>query len=170
MSRIEAGQIQVRPQQLAVAPMLDQVLRVVEPSARAKKLDIRVTADRHLAIRTDQRLLTRIIVNLASNAVEFTRSGSVVISARENGAHLQVDVADTGIGIPADKLQVIFDKFQRITPTAGLTRPGVGLGLGLAISREFARLLGGDIKVSSELGKGSVFMLTLPLSAAEPAT
>ena len=170
MSRIEAGQIQVRPQKLTVAPVLDQVLRVIEPSARAKKLDIRVTTDRDLAIRSDQRLLSRIIVNLASNAVEFTRTGSVVISAWENGAHLQVDVADTGIGIPADKLQVIFDKFQRITPTAGLTKPGVGLGLGLAISREFARLLGGDIKVSSELGKGSVFTLTLPLSAAELAT
>jgi len=170
MSRIEAGQIQVRPQKLTVAPVLDQVLRVVEPSARAKKIDIRVTTDCDLAIRSDQRLLSRIIVNLASNAVEFTAAGSVHISARANDSELQVDVADTGIGIPAEKLSIIFDKFQRITPTAGLTRPGVGLGLGLSISREFARLLGGDIKVSSELGKGSVFTLTLPLSAAELVT
>ena len=91
----------------------------------------------------------------------------MLISAHANDAELSVEVADTGVGIAADKLNVVFDKFQRIAPTAGLTRPGVGLGLGLAISREFARLLGGDIKVSSEIGKGSVFTLTLPLSAAE---
>jgi signal transduction histidine kinase len=164
MSRIEAGQIDVRPQPLAIAPVLDQVLRVVEPSARAKKLDIRVDADSGLQITSDRRLLSRVILNLASNAVEYTKSGSVLISARANAHQLSIEVADTGVGIAADKLHVIFDKFQRIAPTAGLTRPGVGLGLGLAISREFARLLGGDIKVSSEIGKGSVFTLTLPLA------
>ena len=168
MSRIEAGQIEVKLQPFTIAPILGQVLRMVEPSARAKGLDIRADADGDLQITSDRRLLTRVILNLASNAVEYTRAGNVRISARVDDHRVRIEVADTGLGIASDKFEMIFDKFQRIAPTAGLTRPGVGLGLGLAISREFARLLGGDIGVTSEIGKGSVFTLTLPMAAQGP--
>jgi signal transduction histidine kinase len=104
-------------------------------------------------------------MNLLGNAVEYTGKGSIIVSSRRSGSNLEVKVADTGSGIPADKLGLIFEKFQRVQSTAGITRPGIGLGL--AISREFAHLLGGDIRVESEEGKGSIFTLTIPAEYGE---
>ena len=121
-----------------------------------------------LEARTDAWLLVRILTNLLGNAVEYTQQGKISLSGQRRGSDLDVSVADTGIGIPTDKLEIIFEKFQRLEATAGLTRPGIGLGLGLAISREFARLLGGDIRVESELGKGSTFTLTIPAEYGGP--
>ncbi len=106
-------------------------------------------------------------MNLLGNAIEYTTSGSIIVSSRRCGPSIEVKVSDTGSGIPADKLGLIFEKFQRLQSTAGITRPGVGLGLGLAISREFAHLLGGDIRVESEVGKGSTFTLTIPADCGE---
>ncbi len=163
MSRIEAGQVAVKPRRFTLEPVIAQIRRVIEPAARAKGLDVEIGVDPGIEAHTDARLLSRVVMNLASNAVENTAFGSIRISARQRGTSLQIDVADTGTGIPPDKLDAIFDKFQRVQPTAGLTRPGMGLGLGLAISREFAILLGGEITVTSDVGKGSVFTVIIPV-------
>ena len=167
MSRIEAGQVEVKPTAVEVPAAVAQALRVIEPAAKAKGLVLKTNMENELEARTDGRLLARILMNLLGNAVEYTSRGSITVSSRRCGPSIEVKVSDTGSGIPADKLGLIFEKFQRVQSTAGITRPGIGLGLGLAISREFAHLLGGDIRVESEVGKGSIFTLTIPAEHGE---
>ncbi len=167
MSRIEAGQVEVKPTAVAVPAAVAQALRVIEPAAKAKGLILKTDVESELEARTDGRLLARILMNLLGNAVEYTSKGSITVSSRRSGSSIEVKVSDTGDGIPADKLGLIFEKFQRVQSTAGITRPGIGLGLGLAISREFAHLLGGEIRVESEMGKGSIFTLTIPAEYGE---
>src|SRR5262249_47254339 len=99
--------------------------------------------------------------NLLGNAVKFTENGSIKISARRRGAEITIAIADTGIGIPTQALERIFEEFHQID--GGTTRQHGGTGLGLAISRHFARLLGGDISVQSAVGVGSTFTLTIPI-------
>ena len=162
MSRIEAGQVEVKPSHFAIATVMGQAKRVIEPAAKTKGLTLKTDVNDGIEVRTDERLLSRILMNLLGNAVEYTSKGSISVSARQRGSEIEIKVADTGCGIPADKLEIVFEKFQRVQSTAGITRPGIGLGLGLAISREFAHLLGGNISVESEVGRGSTFMLTIP--------
>lgn len=167
MSRIEAGQVDVKPTAVEVPAAVAQALRTIEPAANTKGLTLKTVMESGLEVRTDDRLLARILMNLLGNAVEYTTSGSIIVSSRRRGSSVEVEISDTGSGIPADKLGFIFEKFQRVQSIAGITRPGVGLGLGLAISREFAHLLGGDIRVESEVGKGSTFTLTIPAECGE---
>jgi signal transduction histidine kinase len=167
MSRIEAGQVEMKPTAVEVPAAIAQAVRVIEPAAKAKGLVLKTDMENELKARTDGRLLARIVMNLLVNAVEYTSKGSITVSSRRCGPSIEIKVSDTGSGIPADRLGLIFEKFQRLQPTAGITRPGIGLGLGLAISREFAHLLGGDIRVESEVGKGSIFTLTIPAECGE---
>ncbi len=169
MSRIEAGQVSVTLRQEAVAALALQAARVTRPMAEGKGLALRFQVDPGLEIATDRRIVTRILTNLLVNAVDYTDTGSVTLSAQRNDGGLVLDVADTGRGIPADKLDLVFEKFGRVEKTAGTTRPGVGLGLGLPISRQLARLLGGDISVASVPGLGSTFRLTIPDGREENA-
>ena len=131
--------------------------------ATAKGLSVETEVDRRLTLVSDPRLLTRVVVNLLSNAVEYTARGSVSVYASQGDGKIALRVTDTGPGISRADQELIFGKFQRLQSTAGMTKPGVGLGLGLPISREFARLLGGDLTLQSEVGRGSTFILTLPL-------
>lgn len=169
MARIEAGQVRVRIKPLTLNALIGQALRVTTPAAKAKGLALTWNAVADKEIHSDARLLARILINLISNAVEYTASGSVVIEAADRDDRMEILVIDTGPGIPPEKRHLIFEKFQRLESTSGMTKPGIGLGLGLAISREFARLLGGDIVVDSELGKGSVFTLWFPAIYGEEA-
>lgn len=167
MSRIEADQIRVNVKALDLDLTINQALRVTEPPAKAKGLSLMAEVGIDQPLKTDGRLLSRILINLLSNAVENTGSGMIAIKAKRDGEVVEIRVSDTGRGIPPDKLSTIFEKFQRIDSTAGITRPGIGLGLGLAISREFAHLLGGNLRVESKLGVGSCFILTIPLHHSE---
>lgn len=163
MSRLEAGQVAVKAESTAVEPLVEYGLRVIEPIARAKGLLLKAEVEDGLEAVTDPRLLSRILINLTGNAAEYTSKGSISVSARRRGKNLEITVADTGTGMPADRLEVIFEKFQQVEPTSGIVKPGMGLGLGLAISREFAHLLGGEITVESAIGEGSTFAVTIPL-------
>ena len=109
----------------------------------------------------DDEKLRQILINLLSNAVKFTPAGRIDVRASARNGSVQVAVADTGIGIPANKLDAIFEEFEQVD--AKNTRVCGGTGLGLAISRRLARLMQGDIQVESTLGKGSTFTLTLPV-------
>jgi signal transduction histidine kinase len=163
MARIEAGQVRVKPEPVPLASLVDGARRVVERLATAKGLSVATEVDRRLTLVSDPRLLTRVVVNLLSNAVEYTARGSVSVHASQGDGKIALHVTDTGPGISRADQELIFGKFQRLQSTAGVTKPGVGLGLGLPISREFARLLGGDLTLQSEVGRGSTFILTLPL-------
>jgi signal transduction histidine kinase len=122
-------------------------------------------SDASLEVQTDAEKLQQILLNLLTNAVKFTEPGGAIeISVERRQRSLAVHVTDSGIGIPADKFEVIFDPFVQVDAKYTRTRDGVGLGL--AISRDLARGMGGDLALTrSEEGVGSTFTLTLPLAA-----
>jgi len=162
LSKIEAGRVDVRASAVGLAPVLEQCLRTVEPLVRAEAVSLVKEFDGGLPeLYADEEKLGQIVLNLLSNAVKFTERGSIRLSAQAAGGAVTVAVADTGIGIPADKLDLIFDEFEQVD--AKMTRAHGGTGLGLAIARRLARLMGGDIRADSTLGRGSTFTLTLPV-------
>jgi signal transduction histidine kinase len=166
-SRAEAGKEEVRYDVATVNAMLDEAAALIEPLAAEKNVTFSVVRlDSPLAIETDPGKVRQILVNLLSNAVKFTDpGGTVTLRARDIGRQVEFTIADTGIGIPPQYLNRIFDTFWQIEQKA--TRRAGGTGLGLAVSRQLAHLLGGEISVSSVVGRGSVFTVWLP--AREPA-
>lgn len=132
-----------------------------QPVAEAAGLELRVRIPR-LAVNTDFRLLTRILRNFLSNACRYTGEGRVLLGCRRRGAHLLIQVADTGRGIPADKLEEIFLEFNQLDAGRAADRKGVGLGL--AIVERIARMLDYRIRVQSQPGRGSLFSIEVPLA------
>ncbi len=161
LSKIEAGKLELHKEEFRLDDILAYLRRVFSPQAEKKQLDfhIQVSADLPEMICTDRQRLTQVLTNLISNAIKFTDSGSVTLMASRDSDHLQLDVTDTGIGIPSDKLEHIFGVFQQVDGST--SRKYGGSGLGLAISRHLADLLGGEIVVHSQLGKGSRFTIRL---------
>ena len=164
LSKVEAGQITIDSVTVPVDSMLQSLREMFEPMAAAKHLQFSVerTPGVPETFITDGQRVTQILRNLLSNALKFTEHGEVALTVAAGDADtLRFDVRDTGIGIAADKLELIFEAFQQADGST--SRHYGGSGLGLSISREFARLLGGRVSVASEPGKGSVFTLWLPL-------
>jgi signal transduction histidine kinase/ActR/RegA family two-component response regulator len=166
-ARLEAGRIELRPQPLALRPLLGGVVDTFRGVAHQRGIALVAGCDPQLppAISMDPVRLRQLLLNLVSNAVRFTDRGSVSLHALP-GAHdgeLRIEVRDTGIGIPADQCASIFESFYQVGGRGARGRGGTGLGL--TISRELARLMGGDIRVESKVGNGSCFTVTLPLAA-----
>jgi signal transduction histidine kinase len=165
--RIEMGRIEYSMEDVPLAPFVSDVLAMVEPLFAAKKLRCEIApysdGGRAMTVRADRDKIQQILLNLVSNAIKFTpEGGSITLSATPcagSSAMACVSVSDTGIGIRATKLDAIFEPFVQLD-TSVAERHGVGLGL--AISRDLARAMGGDITVVSTPGKGSTFTLTLP--------
>ncbi|WP_390896874.1 response regulator [Rubinisphaera margarita] len=165
LSKIEAGQMQVRPEELRLRPLLEDVGRGLQPLADEKSLEFELIIDEACPseIETDGQRLEQILKNLMSNAIKFTETGSVKLKVSPAGQDkLAFAVTDTGMGISDEQQAVIFEAFRQADSTSH--RKHGGTGLGLSISRELAQLLGGDIELDSELGKGSTFTLTIPLA------
>jgi signal transduction histidine kinase len=134
----------------------------VEPLARKKGLEFRVTQpDGPAYLQTDANKLRQILINLLGNAVKFTQKGTVAIEVVSTSGHVAMSVRDTGAGIETSDLQRIFEPF--VQSRRSLSRTYEGTGLGLSVSRQLARLLGGDIAVQSSVGTGSVFTVNLPV-------
>ncbi|MDH4566942.1 response regulator [Pseudomonas sp. BN414] len=150
---------------------LDEVLGPLasefESVAEAAGLGLRVRIP-HLSISTDFRLLTRILRNFLSNACRYTERGRVLMGARRRGDHLRLEVWDSGRGIPEDKLQAIFLEFNQLDVGRAAERKGVGLGL--AIVDRIASMLAYRVEVRSQLGRGSVFSIEVPLATSQPET
>ncbi|MGZ6709220.1 MAG: ATP-binding protein, partial [Solirubrobacteraceae bacterium] len=166
LSKVEAGKMELNLAPLALATLCEDVERAFRPVAEQKKLELHIERDPALpaALVTDEQRLQQVLRNLLSNAFKFTHSGSVTLRiSGESGGMVGFSVADTGVGIPADKLSLIFEAFQQADGTT--SRKYGGTGLGLSISREIARLLGGELRVDSEPGEGSTFTLLLPAAA-----
>jgi PAS domain S-box-containing protein len=162
-AKIDAGRIRFVPEDVRVSAALASMADLIAPQMEQKQLEYRLEpCDRELAVFADVEKLQQIVLNLLSNAVKFTPAGGrVVISAdvaREG--MVEIRVRDTGIGIPQDKLETIFEPFVQLDHA--LTRTASGTGLGLAISRDLARAMNGDLMVNSEDGAGAEFVLTLP--------
>ncbi|WP_144141893.1 response regulator [Paraburkholderia sp. BCC1884] len=164
LSKVEAGQVTVELETVSIDATLQSLEEMFKPLAGARHLQLTFnrspgTPDTFV---TDGQRVTQVLRNLLSNAVKFTEHGEVALTvAPAEDNMLRVDVRDSGIGIAADKLEMIFEAFQQADGST--SRQYGGSGLGLSISREFSRLLGGRITVASEVGKGSVFTLWLPL-------
>jgi signal transduction histidine kinase len=159
-SRIEAGQVTYH-----IGPVpADEAVRitqsVIAPLAAGRGIPVEVDACSGIFVSADGDKLKQILVNLAANAVKYTRGGSIRISCRVDGDFVRFDVADHGPGIAANKLREIFEPYVQLDAPR-IDRFG-GTGLGLAISREFATAMHGELSVTSTLGKGSVFTLRLP--------
>jgi signal transduction histidine kinase/HAMP domain-containing protein len=169
LSKIEAGKMEVLPDLVGLADVQAYVTSTFDPIAADKGLSFTIESDPALpaTVVTDEQRLEQILRNLLSNAFKFTDVGGVTLSVkRGRGGRIAFAVADTGVGIPPDKLQVIFEAFQQADGTT--SRKYGGTGLGLSISRELARALGGEIEVTSTVGKGTTFTLNLPISYSRP--
>ncbi|OLZ63287.1 hybrid sensor histidine kinase/response regulator [Streptomyces sp. IMTB 2501] len=189
LSKVEAGKMDVSPTRIALVQLVDYVEATFRPLTAEKGLDlsVRVSPELPATLHTDEQRLLQVLRNLLSNAVKFTDSGSVELVIRPAGMDVPVrireqlleagsltdpeapliafSVTDTGIGIAASKMRVIFEAFKQADGTT--SRKYGGTGLGLSISREIAQLLGGEIHAQSEPGRGSTFTLYLPLHPSE---
>ncbi|MFH8366483.1 HAMP domain-containing protein [Streptomyces sp. NPDC018031] len=189
LSKVEAGKMDVSPTRIALVQLVDYVEATFRPLTAEKGLDfsVRVSPELPATLHTDEQRLLQVLRNLLSNAVKFTDTGAVELVIRPAGADvpdaireqllehgalrdpdagmIAFSVTDTGIGIAASKMRVIFEAFKQADGTT--SRKYGGTGLGLSISREIARLLGGEIHAASEPGRGSTFTLYLPLHPSE---
>ncbi|MBI1899254.1 MAG: PAS domain S-box protein [Acidobacteria bacterium] len=165
LSKIEAGRLELRPETFSVSAAVDEALATIRPRAAAKSIHLDNRAGGG-EIRADPVRFKEILLNLLSNAVKFTREGGKVWIEQHREPHqVTISVSDTGIGIPPEEHQTIFDTFYQV----GATTKGIreGTGLGLAITKRLVALHGGSISVESEPGRGSRFSFTLPLAIEE---
>jgi signal transduction histidine kinase len=164
LSKIEAGKLELSPQTVQLAPLIDEVVDTARQLAEQNKNRLLVEAQENLgALTVDPMRLKQILLNLLSNAFKFTKEGEVTLRARrvaDGRDWVELAVADTGIGMTAEQQAKLFEEFSQADATTA-QRFG-GTGLGLAITRKLARMMGGDVTVTSELGKGSVFTVRLP--------
>ena len=177
LSRIESGHIRVGSQRGWISEPIRATLEAIEPEAAAKGVELAADCAGQHTFVGDQGRVQQILMNLVSNAVKFTpRSGTVIVQCahdpdgppapkQSGGPWTRIDVVDTGIGIEANQLSYIFEPFVQAGP--GLSGKYRGVGLGLAISRRLARMMSGDITVTSTRGEGSCFTLWLPGAASE---
>jgi PAS domain S-box-containing protein len=166
-ARIEAGRIHMKLADVPVTQVLADATSMVELQAADKGLSFgpHRGAD-GMRVRADPERVVEVLSNLLTNAVKFTDAGSVTIECRADGATVCIDVHDTGRGIPPDRLSAIFEPFVQERSSDDEERLGVGLGL--AISRDLARAMGGDVTVESTVARGSTFTLRLPVAAGAP--
>jgi signal transduction histidine kinase len=169
LSRIEAGKLALAPERLDLGALTADVVASLE--AQATERGLALSCDRpadEVPVVADPGRVRQVLLNLVGNALKFTPAGAVTVRVRSGADGVTVAVADTGIGIPGDRLEAIFGAFEQAEGTT--TRRFGGTGLGLAISRALAREMGGDVGVTSEQGSGSTFTLRLPLLRPVPAT
>ena len=165
LSKVEAGRMELELAAVALSDVTQDAERAFRHVAQHKGLSFDVDIDPALpmSIVSDRQRIGQVLKNLLSNALKFTHAGGVTLSLRDEAGAIRFTVSDTGVGIPEDKLSLIFEAFQQADGTTA--RKYGGTGLGLSISRELARLLGGELQVESEPGQGSRFSLVLPLGA-----
>jgi PAS domain S-box-containing protein len=177
LSRIEAGKMPIRVEEVRLGAIVHELSQAIEPMVREKRLEYRTELAEDLPVLlTDRTKIKQILLNLLTNAVKFTPEGSVVLRAHrlDGGDRFRVEVEDTGIGIQEHDLEAIFDDFRQADQSS--TRQYGGTGLGLSITRKLVRLLKGRVGVVSSYGHGSVFSVELPVrlvtegeSVADPA-
>jgi PAS domain S-box-containing protein len=169
LSRIEAGRVEYAITNVRLSEVVGELRAMIEPQVAANGLRFDVAVDDALVLRADHEKTVQILLNLLSNAVKFTASGGAVAlrTRRRAGsdARVAIEVVDTGRGIPADKIEAVFEPFVQVRSSKVSTSEGTGLGL--AISRNLARGMGGDLTATSEVGAGSTFVLTLPAENPE---
>jgi len=161
ISRLDTGAMQPEMADFRIDEMLQRLEVEFAPLAREKGLDL-VFMPCSLTVRSDRRLLRRLLQNLVSNAIKYTQAGRILVGCRGRGAQLRIDVYDTGIGIPHAKRRAVFKEFHRLDQGARVAR---GVGLGLSIVERIARVLDCPVTLKSSVGRGSRFSVEVPRAA-----
>lgn len=169
MAKIEAGKLALSLENIHLASLLEDVLMTVNPLAREKSLSLEFEngLEDQMTIQADTVRLRQIMINLIGNAIKFTEAGGVTVRTSSEGTKVMIDIVDTGIGIPEDKLSSIFEAFSQVDTST--TRKAGGTGLGLPISRRLVELHGGRVWAESSgvAGEGSIFHLEFPIEVSE---
>lgn len=165
LAKIESGKMTLEYEEIAIADVVNDVNKLFLPMMKDKGLDFNITVDPQLetSISTDRLRIDQVFRNLLSNALKFTKTGSISFAVKndpKNRQNIMFSVKDTGIGIPQDKQKIIFEAFQQADGST--QRKFGGTGLGLSISREIAKLLGGELLLESKMNEGSIFTLVIP--------
>jgi len=168
ISKLEAGKAQLHRGEVEVEPLISECVDSVSSLAKTKKLDLTASVSAEVGrVFADGPKLKQVLLNLLGNAIKFTETGGVRVTAERQGAELRVSVRDTGIGVPGEDTERIFESFQQ--GQSGMTGKYQGTGLGLAISRQLVEMHGGKIWVKSTPGQGSTFTFTIPQRALPDA-
>lgn len=167
LSKLDAGKLKLEPEPTDIRKLLNEVSAWLEPSAQAKGIELNVICEDSVPtlIEADPMRLKQVLLNIAGNAVKFTNEGEVTLYVSAAADRFRVDVRDTGIGIPSDKIETIFHAFSQAD--ASISKKYEGTGLGLAITRKLVQLMAGTISVESRLGEGSTFSVDVPMKAAD---
>jgi PAS domain S-box-containing protein len=160
ISKLDAGRVNAEIQPVSLDTLMRSLRDDIAPLAEQRGLELHVVPSRQ-SIYTDPRLLRRLLQNFLTNACRYTPQGRILFGVRHRGADIEIQVFDTGIGIPPDKLDDIFEEFHRLTSVEGSDK---GYGLGLSIVRRISRLLHHPVQVQSTLGRGSVFSVLAPIA------
>lgn len=168
-AKVEAGKLELVEEPFEVVQLVETVAELMAPRAQAKGIELaaHIAPDLPTRLVGDRDRLRQILLNLVGNAVKFTEAGGVGLSLRQAGEGIEIVVADTGPGIPADRLDAIFGEFEQLEHGSGIRQSGTGLGL--AIVRRLVGLMGGEVRAESRLGEGATFRITLPLMVASGA-
>jgi len=161
-SKLEAQKVTTNFQLINIVDVINDIVSLFSAVAISKKIElVHNTTSQSILVQIDLRLFRESIINLISNAIKFTKIGGITIDLKTENSELILNISDTGIGIPADKVSQIFEEFRQ--ESEGLNRSFEGTGLGLTITKGFIELMNGSISVESEFGKGSVFTIKLPI-------
>ncbi len=167
LSKVEAGQMELHLEPVELGSVIGDVKATVEPLARNKSITLNTDGPSELSLIADSAKVRQMLLNLVSNAIKFTPAGGRIdIRGRRVGSWVEIAVSDTGIGIAKEDLDRLFTEFHQVD--SGPARQHEGTGLGLALTRRFAELHGGEVSVESVPGKGSTFTLRLPLQRTSP--
>jgi CheY-like chemotaxis protein len=165
ISRLDAGAMKAEPSTFRIDDLLGQLRIEFEPMAKERGLEL-IFAPCSLSVRSDRRMLRRLLQNLISNALKYTPKGRVLVGCRRRAPDLVIEVWDTGLGIPVSKQKDVFREFERLAPAA---KTAPGLGLGLSIVERLSRVMGHRVRLWSQPGKGSSFRVDVPIGERAPA-
>jgi signal transduction histidine kinase len=166
LAKIEAGRMDFHPSDVALPALLDEVIAMQMGHAQTKQLQLELERDGLPAtVFADGSRLRQVLLNLISNALKFTKEGTVTVRSQTEGERVRISVQDTGVGIKEEHLQLIFEKFRQ--SDSFTTRSQQGSGLGLTLAKELIEGMGGEIGVTSAPGVGSTFYVLLPASSVK---
>ena len=166
ISKIEAGELEVSYEDFNMRAVVNQVAQSLMPLAEQKGLSLSVEVAPEVGmLASDERRVRQVLINLANNAIKFTEKGAVKIVCRKRESRIEVEVTDSGIGIKEEDMDNLFKPFQQLD--TGVSRRYEGTGLGLSVCKRIIDMLGGNIRVRSQIGKGATFTFTLPLNPEE---